>query len=52
MKYYIIFWVIFLIFLVGCDKETELSDFTANRTVIVYVAAIQLAKHGIQLKTP
>ncbi|MDR1121803.1 MAG: hypothetical protein LBM08_12910 [Dysgonamonadaceae bacterium] len=39
MKYCILFWVIFLLFLVGCDKEAGLSDFTVNRTVIVYMAA-------------
>jgi hypothetical protein len=39
MKYYIIFLVIFLIFLVGCNEEADLSDFTVNRTVIAYMAA-------------
>jgi hypothetical protein len=37
--YRIYFLVIFLLFLVGCDKEAELPDFTVNRTVIVYLAA-------------
>jgi hypothetical protein len=39
MKYYIIFLVIFHIFLIGCDKETDLPDFAASRTVIAYMAA-------------
>jgi hypothetical protein len=39
MKHYIIFLVVFLIFLVGCDKETDLRDFAASCTVIAYMAA-------------